>query len=236
MFTIFKGISQSSPLTLLWLALLTGLGACKLDSFWKKSTQKAHCNVPLSPNAHSSHTIRLKLVKGKLAKHAQKERHMLSINAFPAWTCSYHAMTVPAALAVPLAEAALHTSAEDFVSHSQPVSSSPSFCRTPNNEVLFIRSWKAVKSETVFLSLMLALQKINKPWTGTPFETPTSKFNRGNIRSDVVKKNTSYMSTMAAQGYLLAEWIPSEMQPSITLVSPLLIQNTEASCQNSFKL
>lgn len=50
------------------------------------------------------------------------------------------------------------------------------------------------------------------------------------------KKTASYISMIAAQGYVLAQRNPSEMQPNIILVSPLLTQNTEVSSPAKFQI
>lgn len=89
---------------------------------------------------------------------------------------------VLAALAVSLARAVLHSSAEHFVSHTQLASSSPFPCRTPKSKVLLIRSWKALKSQDCLAIFDASTSKDHKLWPIISFETSASKFNGGSFK------------------------------------------------------
>lgn len=92
-----------------------------------------------------------------------------------------------------------------------------------------------MKSETVLSPSMLALQKITSYGPTFLLKHPPLNLTVVHLRSDVVKESTPYTSTMAAQGYILAQRIPSEMQPNTILVSPLLTENTEVSGPEQFQ-
>lgn len=206
--------------------LPTSLCVCVVGPCWKKFTQKAHsastCYWPLQPQCKTNASLNKPPITYREGR--QCAQHQLCGNVDQLLRCcdggssSRHS---PCQGRIPHLSRALRPTLSLGAPH-------PSFCWTLSSDILFIiRSCKALRTETVSLSLM----HFHKIWASIPFETSNSKLNCGTfeIRCWMERK------LLATSAWLLHRdmfWrSPSEMQPNIILVSPLLMQSTPAQFQ-----